>query len=76
MAEPLSIGKTQEQLEAARFNEKRHFDKVIPLRISTEKWDEIKKEAGELDMSASALARMLILDGLRRLKSGLKPEAD
>jgi hypothetical protein len=71
-----TVKKTKEEIDVARFNEKRHFDKIIPLRISSERWEEVKKEAGALDMSSSALARMLITDGLRRLRQGLKPGSD
>jgi hypothetical protein len=70
------IDKIKDRPPAGRFNEKRHLDRVIPVRMSAEKWDEIKKEANELGVNSSALVRIWIMDGLRRLRKGLKPEID
>ena len=74
MSEIKRKAKTKQEMEAARFNGKAHLDKIIPVRLSGEKWAEIKEEASELGLSASVLARMWILDGLRRQKNGFKPE--
>lgn len=46
-------------VESATYSCRRNPD--TPAR-----WDEIKKDASEVGLNASALTRMLILDGLRR----------
>jgi len=45
---------------------KKPLDKVIPIRISTEKWEEIRSEARELGIGPTTLARMWILEHLRQ----------
>ena len=45
---------------------KRTLDKVIPVRLSAEKWDELRKEAGELGVGPTTLARIWILERLRQ----------
>jgi len=45
---------------------KKTLDKVIPVRLSAEKWDELKKEAGELGVGPTTLARIWILERLRQ----------
>ena len=42
------------------------LDKVIPVRLSSEKWEELRKEARELGIGPTTLARMWILERLRR----------
>jgi hypothetical protein len=42
------------------------LDKVIPVRLSAEKWEEIRKEARELGIGPSTLARMWILERLHQ----------
>jgi 2-iminoacetate synthase ThiH len=44
---------------------KKPLDKVIPIRLSTEKWEELRKEARELGIGPTTLARMWILERLR-----------
>jgi len=44
---------------------KKPLDKVIPIRLSTEKWEELRKEARELGIGPTTLARMWILESLR-----------
>jgi len=39
---------------------------VIPVRLSTEKWEELREEAKELGTGPTTLARMWILEHLRR----------
>ena len=43
------------------------LDKVIPVRLSSDKWEQIRKEAIELGVGPSTLARMWILERLRQL---------
>ncbi|MDP2936431.1 MAG: hypothetical protein Q8O86_08070 [Dehalococcoidia bacterium] len=42
------------------------LDKVIPVRLSAEKWDELRQEARELGVGPTTLARMWILERLRQ----------
>ena len=55
----------KQDTEAARFNGRRHLDKVIPVRISTERWNQIKKEA--------VVQRMITLrqDGIEKIIRGM-----
>jgi hypothetical protein len=49
---------------------KKPLDKVIPVRLSADKWEEIRREARELGVGPTTLARMWILEHLRqRVKS-------
>ena len=45
---------------------KKPLDKVIPVRLSADKWEEIRKEARELGVGPTTLARMWILERLRQ----------
>ena len=56
------------------FNGKRHLDKVVPVRLSRESWEQIKKEADELGVGFTTLARIWILDGLRRQQNAANNE--
>ena len=42
------------------------LDKVIPVRLSAEKWEELRREARELGVGPTTLARMWILECLRQ----------
>ena len=45
---------------------------TIPVRLSAEKWEELRKEARELGIGPTTLARMWILERLRqRTKAGV-----
>jgi hypothetical protein len=44
---------------------KKPLDKVIPIRLSSEKWGQIRGEARELGIGPTTLARMWILERLR-----------
>jgi len=46
---------------------KRPLDKVIPVRLPTEKWEELRREARELGVGPTTLARMWILEKLRQV---------
>jgi len=41
------------------------LDRVIPIRISTEKWEELRQEAREMGIGPTILARMWIIERLR-----------
>jgi len=45
---------------------KKPLDKVIPVRLSADKWEEIGQEARELGIGPTTLARMWILEHLRQ----------
>jgi len=47
---------------------KKPLDKVIPVRLSDEHWSELYREAKELGVGPTTLARMWILEKLRRVK--------
>jgi len=52
--------------EVVEMKARRPLDKVIPVRLSSEKWEEIRSEARELGIGPTTLARMWILDRLRQ----------
>lgn len=56
----------QETDEVVRVKVKKPLDKVIPVRLSSEKWEEIRGEAQELGVGPTTLARMWILERLRQ----------
>jgi hypothetical protein len=45
---------------------KKPLDKVIPVRLSADKWEELRREAKELGIGPITLARMWILERLRQ----------
>jgi len=55
-----------EKDEVVQVEIKKPLDKVIPVRLSSEKWEELRKEARELGIGPTTLARMWILERLRR----------
>ena len=55
--------------EAARVEVKKPLDKVIPVRLPADKWEQIREEARELGVGPTTLARMWILE---RLPSRMK----
>jgi len=52
--------------EVVQVEIKKPLDKVIPVRLSADKWEEIKREARELGVGPTTLARMWILERLRQ----------
>jgi hypothetical protein len=51
--------------EVVHVEVKKPMDKVIPVRLPSEKWEQIRKEARELGIGPTTLARMWILERLR-----------
>ena len=45
---------------------KKPLDKVIPIRLSADKWEALRREASELGIGPTTLARMWILERLRQ----------
>jgi hypothetical protein len=52
--------------EVVRVEVKKPLDKVIPVRFSSDKWEELRKEARELGIGPTTLARMWLLERLRQ----------
>ena len=52
--------------EVVQVEVKELLDKVIPVRLSSEKWEALRKEARELGIGPTTLARMWILERLRQ----------
>jgi hypothetical protein len=52
--------------EVVRVEVKRPLDKVIPVRLPADKWEQIREEARELGIGPTTLARMWILERLRQ----------
>jgi hypothetical protein len=52
--------------EVVRVEVKKPLDKVIPVRLPADKWEQIREEARELGVGATTLARMWILERLRQ----------
>lgn len=51
--------------EVVHLEVKPTLDKVVPVRLSSAKWLELRQEAMELGVGPSTLARMWILEKLR-----------
>ena len=51
--------------EVVRVEVKKPLDKVIPVRLPADKWEQIREEARELGIGPTTLARMWILEHLR-----------
>ncbi len=52
--------------EIVELEVKKPLDKVIPVRLSADKWEQIREEARELGVGPTTLARMWILERLRQ----------
>lgn len=52
--------------EVVHIEVKRPLDKVIPVRLPSDKWEQIREEARELGVGPTTLARMWILERLRQ----------
>ncbi|MSQ28767.1 MAG: hypothetical protein EXR51_11635 [Dehalococcoidia bacterium] len=52
--------------EVVRLEMKPSLDKVVPVRLSSAMWLELRQEAMDLGVGPSTLARMWILEKLRR----------
>ena len=56
----------EETDEVVHVEVKKPLDKVIPVRLSADKWEQIREEARELGVGPTTLARMWILERLRQ----------
>jgi hypothetical protein len=50
--------------------DRRRLDKIIPVRLPADRWEQMRQEAGELGIGPTTLARVWILDRLRRRADG------
>ena len=55
-----------ESYEVVRVEVKRPLDKVIPVRLPADKWEQMRQEARELGVGPTTLARMWILERLKQ----------
>jgi len=55
----------KEDDQAVQVEVKRPLDKVIPVRLPADKWEQIREEARDLGVGPTTLARMWILERLR-----------
>ena len=51
--------------EVVQVTTKRPLDKVIPVRLSSSAWETLRREASELGVGPTTLARMWILERLK-----------
>jgi hypothetical protein len=56
----------EESAEVVPVEVKKPLDKVIPVRLPSDKWEQIRQEARELGVGPTTLARMWILERLRQ----------
>ncbi len=57
----------EETDEVVEVEVKRPLDKVIPVRLPSKTWEELRREAHELGVGPTTLARMWILEKLRQV---------
>ncbi len=55
-----------EKDEVVQLEVKKPLAMVIPVRLPADKWEEMRKEARELGIGPTTLARMWILERLRQ----------
>jgi hypothetical protein len=53
--------------EVVEVEVKRPLDKVIPVRLPSDTWEELRREARDLGVGPTTLARMWILEKLRQV---------
>ncbi|MBI4187677.1 MAG: hypothetical protein HY529_00540 [Chloroflexi bacterium] len=46
---------------------KKNLQKIIPIRVSHENWEQIKKEANRMGIGVSTLTRIWIMDDIQKL---------
>jgi hypothetical protein len=63
----------EEADEVVEIEVKRPLDKIVPVRLPSDKWEELRREARELGVGPATLARMWILEKLRQALLARKP---
>ena len=67
LVERIEQGDTWDEAdEIVQVEVKKPLNKVIPIRLPSDKWEQIREEARELGVGPTTLARMWILDHLRQ----------
>jgi hypothetical protein len=56
----------KENDEVVHVEVKKPLDKVIPVRLPADKWEQMREEARDLGIGPTTLARMWILERLRQ----------
>ena len=56
----------EETDEVVHVEVKKPLDKVIPVRLPADKWEQMREEARELGVGPTTLARIWILERLRQ----------
>ena len=56
----------EESDEVVKLEVKKPLDKVIPIRLSADKWEQIREQARELGVGPTTLTRMWILERLKQ----------
>ena len=51
--------------EVVTLRVKRPLDKVVPVRLTSQKWDQLRLHAEELGVGPTTLARMWLMERLR-----------
>ena len=65
--EKIEQGAAWEEIdEVVHVGVKKPLDRVIPVRLPADKWEQMRREAGELGVGPTTLARMWILEHLRQ----------
>lgn len=49
------------------------LDMVIPVRLTSDTWEALRREAAEVGVGPTTLARMWLLEKLRSVRGGRKP---
>lgn len=57
----------QQTTKVTRTRASRQLHKVVPVRLPADKWELIREEANALGIGPTTLARIWILDSLRKL---------
>jgi len=47
-----------------------HLQKIIPIRVSVENWEQIKKEANRMGIGVSTLTRIWVMERLGNMPNG------
>ena len=62
----------EETDDVADVEVKRPLDKVVPVRLPSDEWEELRREARELGVGPTALARIWLLERLHQIAAARK----
>ena len=62
----------EETDDVADVEVKRPLDKVVPVRLPSDEWEELRREARELGVGPTALARIWLLERLHQITAARK----